>query len=55
MRPLGGRSYTADRKSNPVLALRIDHKYLAVKIDQHVGARIPISILPFHRYKVIIY
>ena len=53
VRPLGGRRYTADREPNPVLALRIDYKYLAVKIEQHVRTRIP--ILPFHRYKVIIY
>ena len=36
----------------PVLALRIDNKYLAVKIQQHVCASIP--IVPFHRSKVII-
>jgi hypothetical protein len=53
MRPLGGTSDTADREPNPVLALQIDNKYLAVKIQQHVCARIP--IMPFHRSKVIIY
>jgi len=51
MRPLGGRSDTADREPNPVLALAIDYKYLAVKIHQHFCARIP--IMPSHRYKVI--
>jgi hypothetical protein len=53
MRPLGGTSDTADRKANPVLALRIDYKYLAVKIQQHVRTRIPITA--FHRFNVIIY
>jgi hypothetical protein len=53
MRPLGRTSNTADRKANPVLALRIDYKYLAVKIQQHVRTRIP--IMAFHRFKVIIY
>jgi len=52
MRPLSGTSDTADRKANPVLALRVDHKYLAVKIQQHVCTRIPITA--FHRFKVII-
>jgi hypothetical protein len=53
MRPLGGTSDTADREPNPVLALRIDHKYLAVRIQQHVCAWI--SIMAFHRFKVITY
>lgn len=53
MRPLGGTSDAVDRKANPVLALRIDHKYLAVKIQQHARTRIP--IMTFHRFKVIIY
>ena len=53
MRPLGGTSDTADREPNPVLALRIDYKYLAVKIQQHVCAWIP--IMAFHRFKVITY
>jgi hypothetical protein len=52
-RPLGGTSGTAGRKANPVLALRIDYKYLAIKIQQHVRAQIPITA--FHRFKVIIY
>jgi hypothetical protein len=42
MRPLGRTSDTADRKGNPVLALRIDYKYPAGKIQQHVRSWIPI-------------
>lgn len=53
MRPPGGTSDAVDREANPVLALRIDYKYLAVKIQQHVRTRIPIMAL--HRFKVITY
>ena len=52
MRPLGGTSDTADREPNPLLTVRIDYKYLAVKIQQRVCVRIPIVL--FHRSKVII-
>jgi hypothetical protein len=53
MKALGAGNYPADREPNPVLALRVYHEYLAIEIQQRLGARI--STLPLHRHKVITY
>ena len=53
MWPVGGGNYPADCEPNPVLALSVDHEYLAIEIQQHFRASIRTP--PFHLHKVITY